>query len=206
MDTGLRHKDLLTLNPGEVLRLRDPAGRHLGVVRGSVWITQHGDRRDAVVEGGDSFRFDHGGIALAQPLGGAAVVVLEAGLVPERAGTAAGPARPAGRETDAVQVHRLARRLRAAMLGDAIAAAARRLHCNWLRARAAVSRWAAGPRPARRAKWISGALGLSDYLLHDIGLWREQIAWFGRTPGNSRRARHAAPCGPRAYRVFGQFG
>lgn len=91
MDTGLMQKGLLTINPGEVLRLQDAAGRHLGVVRGSVWVTQHGDPRDPVLESGASFRFSRDGLSLVQPLGGPAIVVLEEGLVPEnRTGRPAG--------------------------------------------------------------------------------------------------------------------
>ena len=85
MDTGMMLKGLLTINPGEILRLRDAAGRHLGVVHGTVWITQHGDRRDPVIESGASFRFERNGLSLVQPLGGPATVVLEAGLAPENA-------------------------------------------------------------------------------------------------------------------------
>jgi hypothetical protein len=114
----MRHKELLTINPGEVLRLRDAAGRHLGVMQGAVWITQHGDRRDPVLESGASFRFDRDGLSLVQPLGGPATVVLEAGLVPEN-------------ETG-------------------------------------------------RAAHALG--GLSDHLLRDLGLRRDQIRFGGHTP------------------------
>jgi len=118
MDTATRHERQLTMNPGEVLRLRDAAGRHLGVVQGAVWITQHGDRRDPVLESGASFRFDRDGLSLVQPLGGPATVVLEAGLVPEN-------------ET------------------------------------------------GRAARALGG---LSDHLLHDLGLRRDQIRFGGHTP------------------------
>lgn len=83
MDSGLRHNGWLTVTPGEVLRLQDAAGRHLSVVRGVVWITQHGDRRDPVLEAGASFRFERDGLSLVQALGGPAIVALEDGLVPE---------------------------------------------------------------------------------------------------------------------------
>ena len=118
MDSALRQQGLLTIDRGEPLRLRDAAGRHLSVVRGVVWITQHGDRRDPVIESGGSFRFDRDGLSLVQPLGGPAVVLLEAGLVPE------------------TRKHRTA-----------------------------------------------GTLGsLSDHLLRDLGLRREQIQLGGRAP------------------------
>jgi len=82
MDTGLRHQGMRTINPGELLQLRDAAGRHLTVVQGAVWITQHGDRRDPVIESGASFRFERDGLSIVQALGGPATVVLEEGLEP----------------------------------------------------------------------------------------------------------------------------
>lgn len=105
MDTGLRQQGLLTIAPGGVLRLRDAAGRHLSVVQGSVWITQHGEVRDSVLESGESLRFERKGLSLVQALDGRpAVVALEEGLEPERRAT-----QPAHSE----QVERGARRLRA---------------------------------------------------------------------------------------------
>jgi len=83
MDTGLRHQGTRTINPGELLQLRDAAGRHLTVAQGAVWITQHGDRRDPVLESGARFRFERDGLSIVQALGGPATVVLEEGLKPE---------------------------------------------------------------------------------------------------------------------------
>lgn len=120
MDTGLRHQGLRTINPGEVLRLRDAAGRHLTVVQGSVWITQHGDRNDAVLDSGASFRFDRNGLSLVQSLDGAASVVLEEGLVPENeTGRAAGAAEQrAWQLAHSEPFQRQARRLRAQTLAS----------------------------------------------------------------------------------------
>ena len=120
MDTGMRHKGLLTINPGEVLRLRDAAARHLGVVQGAVWITQHGDRRDPVLEGGASFRFERNGLSLVQPLGGPATVVLEAGLAPENGTgrTADSVEQRARRLARSDQFQREARRMRAETLAS----------------------------------------------------------------------------------------
>ena len=39
MDNGLLHKGLIGLKPGEVLRLRNTAGRHLEVLQGIAWVT-----------------------------------------------------------------------------------------------------------------------------------------------------------------------
>lgn len=83
MDTELMHKGSIRLNSGEMLRLRDVADRYLGVVRGSVWVTQEGDTRDHVVRAGEHFRFDRGGLALVWPLDDTASLVLEDGIVRE---------------------------------------------------------------------------------------------------------------------------
>ena len=68
MDHGrIRQAGLLVnLRAGEVLRLRDAAGRHLTVVRGDLWITQLGERGDPVVAAGETFRFTRAGVSLAQ--------------------------------------------------------------------------------------------------------------------------------------------
>jgi uncharacterized protein YjiS (DUF1127 family) len=118
MDTGLRQQGLLTIAPGAVLRLRDAAGRHLSVVQGSVWVTQHGDLRDAVLDGGDSFRFTRQGLSLVQALDGRpAVVALEDGLAPETVAGAA-PAEGAWRLARSQPVQRAAHQLRAEALGQ----------------------------------------------------------------------------------------
>jgi uncharacterized protein YjiS (DUF1127 family) len=117
MDTGLRHEGLRTIHPGERLQLRDAAGRHRTVVQGAVWVTQHGDWRDAVLENGASYRFDRNGLSIVQALGGPATVVLEEGLE---------PAHPAGRKVapqawtvaHSERFERRARRLRADTLAS----------------------------------------------------------------------------------------
>lgn len=136
MDTGTKPRGWLTVNPGEVLRLRDAAGRHLSVVQGAVWITQHGDARDAVLDGGASFRFDRNGLSLVQPLGGPATVVLEEGLQPEN---------QAVRAADAVEQR------------------------AWKLARSEPFQ-----RQAHRLR-AETLTRLSDHLLRDLGLRREQV-------------------------------
>jgi uncharacterized protein YjiS (DUF1127 family) len=138
MDTGLRHEGVLTIHPGEVLRLRDAAGKHLSVVHGTVWITQHGDRNDAVLDGGASFRFDRDGLSLVQSLDGAASVVLEEGLTPEQG------SRPAA---DSVEQR------------------------AWQLARSEPFQ-----REARRVR-AEALASLSDHLLRDLGLRRDQIGF-----------------------------
>ncbi len=117
MDTGLRHEGLRTINPGELLQLHDAAGRHLTVVQGAVWVTQHGDWRDAVLESGASYRFDRNGLSIVQALGGPATVVLEEGLEPANpAGDKAEP--QAWRLASSEGFERGARRLRADTLAS----------------------------------------------------------------------------------------
>lgn len=141
MNTARMQQGFLTIQPGEVLRLRDAAGRHLGVVNGAVWITQHGDPRDPVLESGASFRFERNGLSLVQPLGGPATLALEDGLAPENAiGRPADPAEPRARQLARSEPFRhQARHLRAQALSS-----------------------------------------LSDHLLRDLGLRRDQIG-FGAT-------------------------
>jgi uncharacterized protein YjiS (DUF1127 family) len=120
MDTGLRHQGLRTINAGELLQLRDAAGRHLTVVQGAVWVTQHGDWRDAVLESGASFRFDRNGLSIVQALGSPATVVLEEGLEPaSQAGHEAGAAEPqAWKLAHSERFERRARRMRADTLAS----------------------------------------------------------------------------------------
>lgn len=175
MDSGMRHEGLIALNPGEVLRLRDAAGRHIGVASGAVWVTQHRDRRDRVLGGGESFRFDRNGLALATPLGGGALVVLEEGLAPgggaepQQIGVARGPwsGHTPGFE-------RAARRMRAAAIAKALATLAAGLRALWGRFTRTVSAARQEKRTARELRV------LSDHILKDIGLRREQIECFAR--------------------------
>ena len=80
------------VTPGQPLRLRDPQGRHLSVIKGAVWITQDNDLRDTVLEAGSDFVFDRTGLAVVQALGGQAVVAAEEGL--ELEGSALSPFGP----------------------------------------------------------------------------------------------------------------
>ena len=58
-------------------------GRGLEVkcVRGSLWITQHGDLEDRVIGNGQSFVLDRPGLSLVTALGEPAVVVVKPGSV-----------------------------------------------------------------------------------------------------------------------------
>jgi uncharacterized protein YjiS (DUF1127 family) len=165
MDNGLLHEGSIGLKPGEALRLRNAAGRHLAVLQGAAWVTQDGDARDAVVGSGESFRFDRDGLALVMPLGAGTRLILEGGLAPE------------GREApeyfsahgDMAYFERRAQRLRAEAFARAGAWLAGALKVLW----------------GRFARTQSGALqslrtahelrALSDRRLRDIGLRRDQI-------------------------------
>jgi uncharacterized protein YjiS (DUF1127 family) len=180
MDLRAIHQGRLELNPGEVLRLRDATGRHLGVLHGAVWITQYGDVRDAVVESGASFRFERDGVSLVQALGGVAMIVLEAGLVPESAprraaGSAVAFARP---PASSVELYEAARRLRAEATGAILAVLAAGAGRGLKRLGAALARGFAAARDALSAP--RDLRSVSDHFLHDVGLRRDQVHLAGR--------------------------
>jgi uncharacterized protein YjiS (DUF1127 family) len=131
MDTGLlQNQGTVDLKLGEVLRLKDGAGRHVGVVKGVAWITQDEDFEDRVLGAGESLRLERNGLTVVTPLGVAAKLVLEEGLVPER------KAKP-----------------------DSL----------W-------NRFVRGCSAALQARQTAQELrGLSDHILRDVGLRREQI-------------------------------
>ncbi len=57
MDTSLT-QSITKLARGEILRVDSALGQSIAVVKGMVWITQEGDRRDTFLSDGDSFVFD----------------------------------------------------------------------------------------------------------------------------------------------------
>ena len=62
------------LKANQTLRLRDSAGSTVCAVEGSVWITEENQARDIVLAPGSCYRLKHGGLAIVNPLGGAAAV------------------------------------------------------------------------------------------------------------------------------------
>ena len=74
---------LTKLGKGALLRIADARGRGIAVFGGSVWITQHEDRRDIFVEGGESFTFDRPGLAIVQALQPTRLLVYET-FLPQR--------------------------------------------------------------------------------------------------------------------------
>ncbi len=166
MDNRLLHEGSIGLRPGEVLRLRNAAGRHLAVLQGVAWVTQDGDARDSVVGSGESLRFDRDGLALVMPLGAETRLILEEGIAPEGRET---PHRFSAQGEDMAWFERRARRMRAeafARLGAWIAGALKALW-GW-----AVRAQSAALQSLRTAHELRA---LSDRGLKDIGLRRDQI-------------------------------
>lgn len=78
MDANLDLDRALTrLEAGQLMRIAEPEGRGIAVIRGSVWITQQDDARDVFVNAGQSFTFDRPGLALVQALDAARLLVFE---------------------------------------------------------------------------------------------------------------------------------
>jgi quercetin dioxygenase-like cupin family protein len=75
MDGG-SNLHLTQLAEGDVIRIRDTEGKSLIVFEGRVWLTQDEDSRDIVLEAGESFVLDRGGVAIAQALRDASVLVM----------------------------------------------------------------------------------------------------------------------------------
>ena len=67
MDTSLT-QSITPLARGEILRVDRALGQSIAVVRGMVWITEEGDRRDTFLSDGDSFVFSRRGTALVQAI------------------------------------------------------------------------------------------------------------------------------------------
>lgn len=80
MNLDLERADLV-LRSREVARFEDAVGTRLRVVRGSVWITQHGDRRDHYVPATRTMSLDQPGLALVQAVESAELIVWR--LVPQ---------------------------------------------------------------------------------------------------------------------------
>lgn len=74
MSTTFDH-DCTALTDGALLRLRHRLGATVTVVRGRVWVTQDSDRRDVVLDAGESFVIDRPGLAIVQAFGAACVDV-----------------------------------------------------------------------------------------------------------------------------------
>jgi hypothetical protein len=56
------------LRAEQILRIDDALALRMVCERGTLWVTQDGDLRDLILGDGDSFTFDHSGVALVSAL------------------------------------------------------------------------------------------------------------------------------------------
>lgn len=63
------------LTPGELIQLDGARGTRLRVTRGTLWVTLERDLRDIVLEAGDAFTIDRGGVTVIEAQGEATVCV-----------------------------------------------------------------------------------------------------------------------------------
>jgi hypothetical protein len=132
METSLSHS-LVRLGAEQLFSVDAAPGHSLVVFHGSVWITQHDDPRDYIVSAGETFEFDHPGLALVEALEPTSLVVLvEATTAPDPIGyEAAWPqTEPARAQVDSYQLHQQARRFRAqagVVAARGVASAARKV-------------------------------------------------------------------------------
>jgi hypothetical protein len=75
MDSTFAHS-LVQLDAEQLYTVESARGRGVVVFDGKVWITQQGDPKDHIVSGGESFTFDHPGLALIEALEPARLVML----------------------------------------------------------------------------------------------------------------------------------
>ena len=62
------------LGPNQTLKVVDGEGSTVCAVEGAVWITEENQSRDIVLERGACYKLRHRGLAIVNPLGGAASV------------------------------------------------------------------------------------------------------------------------------------
>jgi hypothetical protein len=70
-------KAMLMLEPGETFTLPDARGAVLRVVRGRIWLTQHRDPRDIMLEAGKAWTIDRPGAAVVEAQNDAGIVITE---------------------------------------------------------------------------------------------------------------------------------
>jgi hypothetical protein len=68
-------ESLFELASDQQTKLHDACGWTVRAVCGTVWITQDHDRRDIVLEAGDTFEIDRDGVALITPIGKARMAI-----------------------------------------------------------------------------------------------------------------------------------
>lgn len=75
MDTDLS-RAANELAKGNLYRIRDGQGRRVECLSGCLWLTQHNDPRDIVLEAGDGFTIDRAGDTFLSALSDSRFVVL----------------------------------------------------------------------------------------------------------------------------------
>lgn len=66
-----------SLAGGQTVGLRDQQGAQVEVLRGEIWVTQEGDRRDLIFGDGDTFRVERPGTTVLHALGPVQIRVQE---------------------------------------------------------------------------------------------------------------------------------
>jgi len=64
----LINQDPIALGARSIHRIDDGAGLLIECLSGALWITQHGDYRDVILERGQAFRLDRNGLAVVYSL------------------------------------------------------------------------------------------------------------------------------------------
>lgn len=67
----------LILQQAGIVRLTDARGSTIRVLKGAVWITQHNDGRDIVLEAGSAFTLDRDGLAIVYGIVSPAEIAIE---------------------------------------------------------------------------------------------------------------------------------
>lgn len=144
---------LTRLPRDQMVRIRKARGRCVVVFHGMAWVTQEGDPRDRLLVSGESFTFEHAGVALIHALEPTALVVLE------RDATAAVSAVedlpvpvPAMRRLTTEHVYRRARRLRAIAFARLAQRAVSYVRSGWTRLSGAVTPHSGKPARVLQAR------------------------------------------------------
>ncbi len=78
---------MLKLANRDLLELCDARGSTLQVARGTVWVTQHGDRADVVLTAGDAWTIEQYGLTVVEARGDVEVALVGTALVAARVRT-----------------------------------------------------------------------------------------------------------------------
>jgi hypothetical protein len=73
--------DPIYLKAREILPIENGAGLEVKCLRGTLWITQSGDREDIIIDSGESFVLDRPGLSLVNALLEPALVIVKRGTV-----------------------------------------------------------------------------------------------------------------------------